>query len=237
MKIINSLIKYFVPPIFRYKIFREKVNKLFREKDRITYEVNNYSRHSFIMAAIFKCKKDDCLYLEIGTDKDEVFNTIPLPIGQKIGVDPNSGGTIRIDSDSFFKTNKKRFDVIFIDGLHHYEQCKRDCKNAMKFLKKDGVIFFHDFLPKNSYEEKVPRMQNQWCGDVWKVAADLSQSKNIEFHIINIDRGVGILKLKENSQYIEIPNIKEKTFEDFINIYLPKLNIENCERAFKIISS
>jgi hypothetical protein len=237
MKIINSIVKYFVPPIFRYKIFREKIIKLFREKDRINYEVNNYSRHSFILAAIFKRQKDNCTYLEIGTDKDEVFNTIPLPLGQKIGIDPNSGGTIKIDSDNFFKKNEKLFDVIFIDGLHHYEQCKRDCKNAMKFLKKDGIIFFHDFLPKNSYEEKVPRMQSQWCGDVWKVAADLNQSKNIEFHIINIDRGIGLLKLKDNFQYIEVPNIKQKGFEDLVNTYLPQLNIINCEKAFKIINN
>ena len=28
-------------------------------------------------------------------------------------------------SDSFFSTNQKNFDCIFIDGLHTYEQAKK----------------------------------------------------------------------------------------------------------------
>ena len=72
------------------------------------------------------------------------FNIIPLPKKQKIGVDPFKGGTHRMSSDKFFKINKIFFDVVFIDGLHKYEQCQRDCMNSMKFLNQGGIIIFHD---------------------------------------------------------------------------------------------
>ena len=42
-------------------------------------------------------------YLEIGCCKNEVFSKINI---KKVGVDPNSGGTVRLTSDNFFKTNK-----------------------------------------------------------------------------------------------------------------------------------
>ena len=52
----------------------------------------------------------------------------------KIGVDPERGGNVRKTSDNFFKNNKKEFDVIFIDGLHIYEQCRKDVINSLKVL-------------------------------------------------------------------------------------------------------
>ena len=45
-------------------------------------------------------------YLEIGTYQNETFNTIPLPLKNKFGVDPVSGGNIKLSSDAFFKKIK-----------------------------------------------------------------------------------------------------------------------------------
>jgi hypothetical protein len=46
-------------------------------------------------------------------------------------------------------------------------------------------------LPRSDFEEKIPRMQISWTGDVWKVAVELTYSENKEFKIINIDNGIG----------------------------------------------
>ena len=53
------------------------------------------------------------------------------------GIAGPKGGTIKKTSDEFFESNKKNFDIIFIDGLHEYDQVKRDIKNSIKFLNKD----------------------------------------------------------------------------------------------------
>ena len=120
--------------------------------------------------------------------------------------------------------------LFFIDGLHTYEQCQRDCINSLKFLNPGGVILFHDFLPNNSEEHKT-----DFSGDVWKVAVEIANSKNMEFKIANIDSGVGILKPQANYEYIRIPELKHLTFRDFHKSYYKKLPIINSEEALKFI--
>ena len=183
-------IQNFIPPILTKKnwsdrLLRYKKSKL---KNSINYEENNYFRTAFIHRAIIK-KGIDCKYLEIGCDQNAVFNTIPLDKKNKIGVDPISGGTHRMNSDEFFRDNRENFDIIFIDGLHTYKQVQRDAINSIKFLKKDGIIFFHDLLPRDEIDEEI-----KFSGDCWKAGIELSQSNGLNLKIVNIDCGVGILK-------------------------------------------
>ena len=136
--------------------------------------------------------KLDGAYLEIGCDSNQVFNSVPLVI--KVGVDPRKGGTVRMESDKFFDSNELLFDVVFIDGLHTYEQVRRDIANAIRFLKPGGWIAVHDLLPRNWVEAHVPRIGDDgaWSGDVWKVSYELASTPGIDFRILNMDRGCGV---------------------------------------------
>ena len=135
-----------------------------------------------------------CAYLEIGCDRDEVFNSVP--VDNKVGVDPNRGGTLRTTSDAFFQTNTERFDVIYIDGLHTYEQVHKDVANAMRCLNAGGWVILHDLLPHNWIEAHVPRIaMGSWTGDVWKVAFELIETPGVEFKIVKVDNGVGVFRL------------------------------------------
>lgn len=45
-----------------------------------------------------------------------------------------------------FKGLNKKFDVIFIDGDHHYESIKKDTENVFQHLmKEDSIIVWHDY--------------------------------------------------------------------------------------------
>ena len=74
-------------------------------------------------------KKVECDYLEIGCASNANFDSISLT--NKVGVDPDMGGNVRLTSDDFFKSQDKNFDLIFIDGLHTYEQVKKDFINCL----------------------------------------------------------------------------------------------------------
>jgi len=177
---------------------------------------------ALINAAVLKIlqKKKKCLYLEIGCDDNFTFNSISLPKKYKYGVDPRVGGNIRKTSDNFFKNNKIKFDVIFIDGLHEYIQCQKDVLNSIKFLNNNGYIFIHDMIPLNWRMELVPRIQKIWNGDVWKVAVELNESKKIKFKIADIDNGVGFFKKKFGQKYHFLnEKLKTKRFKNFLKVY------------------
>lgn len=227
--------KIFLPEILRKKNIVKYYHLLFNRKKTIhkfKYEKNFYWRVAFINKAVAKFK--NCMYLEIGVAGNRVFNSIPLKMTNKFGVDPSTGGNYRMTSDEFFEKNKNlKFDVIFIDGLHHYDQCQKDCINSMNILNPDGIIFLHDLLPRSDIEQQIPQSYPTWTGDVWKVAVELSRSKNVDFRICNIDHGIGILKLRDKFEYKKM-NLKDETFDDFLN-HKKNLNIINSEEALDFI--
>ena len=46
-------------------------------------------------------------------------------------------------SDNYFSNNKNNlFDLIFLDGLHTYEQTIKDIFNSLKTLKKMASLLF-----------------------------------------------------------------------------------------------
>ena len=153
-------------------------------------------------------------YLEIGVcNPNRNFNKIDVKI--KIGVDPDpsSNANYVMTSDDFFKINKKKFDLIFIDGLHIKNQAIKDINNFLKCLNKYGTIVIHDCNPTNEEMQIVPRGTKLWTGDVWKAFVLFrSKYKNLNMFVIDTDYGVGIIR--EGNQYlITIP--KKLTFENF----------------------
>ena len=55
------------------------------------------------------------------------------------------------NSDDFFKKNNTLFEVIYIDGYHKDFQVLKDCRNAWKILKKNGLLICDDYI-WNFYE-------------------------------------------------------------------------------------
>lgn len=49
-------------------------------------------------------------------------------------------------SDIFFNKNKKKFDLIYVDGAHDKKSVRKDAINSFKYLNKNGIIIFDDFL-------------------------------------------------------------------------------------------
>ena len=194
-----------------------------------------FNRVAFISLATQNFKK--CRYLEIGCDNNICFSSIPAI--NKVGVDPVRGGTVKETSDTFFKNNTKEYDIILIDGLHIYEQCRKDVINSLKILDKKGFIFIHDLTPRSWAEENVPRLKNTlWTGNIWKVAIELSKTKGIDFFVINADMGVGVIKKNDSNvvYYDDYENLKSLKFKDFL-ILNKSIKYVQPEEAFKFIIS
>ena len=217
------------------KIFNKIYYNIFVENFKGKLEYNfppNYFRWDLIEYLINKYKYSD--YLEIGCDQDQLFSKVRIK--NKTGVDPISGGNIRKTSDQFFRENKNKFDIIFIDGLHTYNQVKKDILNSISCLKDEGIVLVHDCMPDSLSKQAVPRYRMSWNGDVWKAIVDLRQNENLEIYTCKIDQGIGVIKKKRNSSILKIEkNIKDLKFKDYYKNYekyLRVVDLEEFQRLF-----
>jgi len=209
---------------FFYYFYGEKFYK------RFNYDWSNYpSRFEIIQKIIDKKKYED--YLEIGCDKDSNFSKIKIK--NKMGVDPLSGGNIKMTSNVFFKNNKIFFDCIFIDGLHIYEQVREDILNSIKFLNPNGIIILHDCLPLKIWNQIVPKIYGHWNGDVWKAIVEARTMRDIDTYTCKADHGLGLIFKRPNQNLLslDINNFKKLKFKDY---YINHKNFMNIIEAHDI---
>ncbi len=176
-------------------------------------------------------------YLEIGTFKNELFDQVTCK--KKVGVDPAFGGNVRKTSDQFFSENKEKFDLIFIDGLHHYKQVKKDIINSLEVLNNGGIILMHDCMPKDYYYQAVPRCQYEWNGDTWKAFMEFRAKSNIDAYCCYADQGIGVLLKRQNKRKLNI-NLKDFikfNFNDYADNYKEYLNLIEYEDLIKIVKN
>ena len=210
-----------------YNLFIENFNK------KIKYDFPlNFHRWDLIDYLIKKNNYTD--YLEIGCDQNQLFSKIKIK--NKVGVDPFSGGNIRKTSDQFFLENNKKFDIVFIDGLHEYKQVKKDILNSIDCLNKGGIILVHDCMPDSLGKQAVPRYKMKWNGDVWKAIVDLRQNNDLEIYTCEMDQGIGVISNKMNSQPLIINKpISKIKFKDYYNnykLYLRVITLKQFKQIF-----
>jgi hypothetical protein len=220
-------LKYYFRRFF-YSIFIENFNK------KIKYNWESFPRRYDIINKII-IKRNYTSYLEIGCFKDETFNQINIK--KKIGVDPVSGGNLRMTSDQFFIENKEKFDLIFIDGLHVYEQVIKDIFNSIKVLKENGIILVHDCLPRKLWYQTPTRMSDTWNGDVWKAIVECRTLENIDTYTCLADEGIGVIKVQKNNNplNLNLSNFKNLKYKDYYTNRESLMNIISVEKLINQI--
>ena len=209
-----------------YYIYGEKFFK------RLDYDWKKYPSRSEIIQKIIDIKKYKN-YLEVGCDKDENFSKINVE--KKIGVDPLKGGTLRMTSDDFFKKNNEKFDLIFLDGLHTYEQTIKDIDNSLKFLNNHGVVIIHDCLPKKIWNQIVPRVYGHWNGDVWKAIVHSRTYSNADTYTCIADHGLGIIFKRKNRDLLELKkDFKNLKFSEYYYNHKKFMNPISYENLFSV---
>lgn len=238
----------------------KKINKMNSEYLNVNVNVFNnldfksISRTFIIQYLINKYKLEN--YLEIGVRDGSNFDKIKVK--HKIGVDPeptqecikkneNKNNLKICTSDTYFKELRlnnengnrnengqetKKFDIIFIDGLHLESQVDLDIKNSLDFLNDNGFIIMHDCNPPTKFHQRENYVLKDgsmpfWNGTVWRSYVKLRMKNNdLEMNVVNCDWGIGILrkgiceklKLKENFRYFDLQENREYIL-NLISIY------------------
>lgn len=206
-------------------------------------------------------------YLEIGVRWGCTFCKINCP--RKIGVDPappadcvreevekGRARYFQLTSDEFFaalpyEQDIQQLDVVFIDGLHTYEQALRDCENALKLLTPRGIILVHDCSPLSeiralraqSYEEAeaagLPGWDGCWNGDVWKAIVHLRATRaDLRLSVLNCDHGIGVVTRSEGELRLplSVDEIRRMSYGDFAANRTRLLNLQPPSSLAKVLA-
>jgi hypothetical protein len=153
-------------------------------------------------------------YLEIGV-QNKANNYNKIICQNKVGVDPavNDSEIRGMTSDAYFEAIKDNnpapvFDLIFIDGLHHADQVKRDFENSLRCLSDNGFIVIHDVLPENEAGTIVPRETKQWWGSTYQWAMTIGTYKDIMYETFDIDNGCMLVWKRKGSYTVGRPNVE-----------------------------
>lgn len=167
------------------------------------------NRYSIINHLFSKYNMKDSHYLEIGVWTGATFKKVNSKY--KDGVDPGQYGdydcvNYKMTSDEFFsKHTTKKYDFIFIDGLHTAHQVSKDIFNSIEHLNDGGVIMLDDVYPHNKNEQYALDLNKVGAqtGDVWKAVYHILDTiKSISSEILFVkdtERGNLIFKIKKNN--------------------------------------
>lgn len=127
-------------------------------------------------------------YLEVGVCFGETFFDVNIPF--KVAVDPyfrfdyqsredERTKFLQVPSDEFFaEAAVTAFDVIYLDGLHTYEQTTRDFLNSLRFAHEKTLWLIDDTIPNDVFsadpdQEKCYRLRKRIGGDDWAWMGDV----------------------------------------------------------------
>ena len=140
-------------------------------------------------------------------------------------------------SDEFFLNNNDKFDIIFIDGLHQYEQVIKDVKNSLNCLTKNGIILLHDCLPRTLWNQVYPRINSDWNGDVWKAIVECRTYENIDTYTCIADRGIGVIVPRKNMNKLILNkcDFRRLKYKDYYQNHEQYMNLIEHHDIFKTI--
>lgn len=176
-------------------------------------------------------------YLEIGINDGINYTRVECP--SKMGIDikeiTNVVNILKISSDDFFEISKFKFDLIFVDGLHHEEQFTRDVINSLKSLNPGGTILCHDINPQQELHQRVPRETVHWTGDVWKGWVKIRAWEDTHSFCVKEETGIGVIQKKPNQNKCCIHAPDNPDWE-FLDTYRKDImNFEIPEEWMKIV--
>lgn len=139
-------------------------------------------------------------YLEIGVWHPS-RNFAHILARQKLGVDPfipRESGILTCTSDDFFSSHPDaKFDLIFVDGDHRFQQVEKDVRNAVQRINAGGAVVMHDCYPKSEAEAAAEKLtgSDPWCGGAYRVFLGYRRDAAYRARCVDCDHGIGIIRL------------------------------------------
>ncbi len=190
--LIYALLNKFNKYKFPRKLLITKNSKYFNHSVRRINRIMNGKEFSYLEIGVANGTTLESVKAseKHAVDPFPTFNTRDLPSGTHF---------YKSTSDNFFSSleKSKKFDFIFLDGLHEFKQLARDFTNALQHINNPGWILIDDIVPSDSISA-IPSIElsyktrgveaNEgfpWHGDCYKILPIILNSfPNIQPYLI-----------------------------------------------------
>jgi predicted O-methyltransferase YrrM len=201
-------------------------------------------------------------YLEIGVNKGKTFSHVK--IAKKVAVDPVFLCDTKVDnpnihfhevtSDYFFANIAKSyepFDVIYLDGLHTFEQTFRDFCASLSFAHRNTIWLIDDTVPTGlaasmkdlDRSRKIRSLtgdtSKNWMGDVFKVVFAIHDFFPQMSYATFSGHGQTAVWFEPRLNFEPIFNslvtISHFSYEDFLDYKMYMNQIDDAEKIFETI--
>ena len=167
----------------KYNLYYKKMNVL---------EIGSYEgRSSFFLLKYLKKIELTCVdtfkpFHELNEYNKKKFDKIYRNFKKNTSKYSKKLFIVKNKSFNFFKSNKKKFDLIYVDGSHEYKYVLHDANNAFLALKQNGIIIFDDFMWENDEQNKLP----------YDAIIEFLKKNNHNLKILYVDYQIIIKKIK-----------------------------------------
>ncbi len=202
-------------------------------------------------------------YLEVGVCKGATFNRVNIPF--KVAVDPKfrfntndhtDRNTIfhEVTSDEFFAklaSEYDSFDLIYLDGLHTFEQTFRDFCASLRYSHQNTIWLIDDTHPISLFSadpdlKRARRLQKlvgdergAWMGDVYKVVFAIHDFFPQFNYATFPGHGQTVVWTETREDFAPVWNSLEKIsrmkYDDFLEFRDSILKIRNPSEIIKAI--
>ena len=232
----------------------KKPQQILRQNRILSLGKVNGTEASLLINDLITFREFGGTYLEIGVERGFTFEAVKL--SRKIAVDPkmlfntwikkHSVKLIEVTSNEYFaliRGGKIKFDLVYLDGLHTFEQTYLDLSNTFSYLSSKSIVILDDTVPSDifssnpiqeeAYKSRVEAgydNDGSWHGDVFKVVCALHYLKlpGLKYRtIVDLQNPKTVIWMSDGFEWPKsLPSLTEIPSDNFkfSEYFLPKLN-------------
>lgn len=150
-------------------------------------------------------------YLEIGCANGDNIRAIAPYCKWAIGIDIQysrdwelypADNLVYYDINSnvyfeFAKQHGDQYDLVFIDGDHHFKQVATDLLHSLDNLAPGGLVVLHDTFPPNR-----DATRQEFCGDAYRLLDKLPKMDGIQYYTFPITYGLTLVSKTPTLEWI-----------------------------------
>jgi hypothetical protein len=178
-------------------------------------------------------ENSDINYLELGLNCGTNFTSLLIENKKSVDIKFESVmPTYLMSTDFFFEQNKEKFDLIYIDADHEYNQVIKDFNNSIDCIKEGGIIFLHDLYPPDEQHTQTHlcynsyRILNYFAENNYDIIVNLDDFGACSvFNAKKIDLSKFDHSITYNQMVINLSNNNSllRTYEEFLIKYTEKV--------------